>query len=119
MPYAETSFFIAFMNTDDEHHKRAYSLYKQHKNTICTSSITIAELLVGAEKHGLDPETIIGSVFQIADVTGMTNEEAMRAAHCMKENKLKAMDALHCALAGNEIISADKDMEKAGIRRIW
>lgn len=119
MVYAETTFFIGLMNENDEHHKKAKRHYDKYKGDIDTSLLSVAELLVGCEKRALDPEIVAGSVFQIANVSGITLEEAMRAAHYMKEGKLKAIDALHCALAGTEILSADKDMDKTKINRIW
>ena len=36
----------------------------------------------------------------------------------MKMKKLESIDAIHAALAGTEIISFDKDFDKAGIKRI-
>ena len=119
MVYADTNFFIGLMNVTDEHHATAKKLYGRFKSNIDTSVLTIAELLIGCEKHSLDPEKIIGSIFKMANVSGIDLEEAMRAAHYMKHNKLRVIDALHCALAGNEIISADKDMDKTKIVRIW
>ncbi len=119
MPYAETSFFIAFMKPDDGHHEAALRLYKEHRGDIQTSLMAIAELLIGCEKRGTDAEAVVGSVFQIADVAGITLEEALKAAHFMKEEKLKAPDAIHCALAGKEIISSDRDIDRTGIKRIW
>ena len=119
MLYADTGFFISLMDEKNASHKEAEKNYTIYKNNIKTSILTLAELLVGCEKHGQDPETIVGSLFQISDVSGITLEEAMRAAHYMKSKKLKTMDALHCALAGNSIISADKGMNRTGVTRIW
>ena len=120
MVYADTGFFISLMDEKNALHKDAEKNYNNiYKNQINTSILTLAELLVGCEKHGQDPETIVGSLFQISDVAGITLEEAMRAAHYMKAKRMKAIDALHCGLAGNEIISSDKDMNKTGIKRIW
>ena len=119
MVYADTGFFISLMDEKNALHKDAEKNYNIHKNNIDTSLLTLAELLVGCEKHDQDPEAIVGSIFQIAEVSGIKLEEAMRAAHYMKTKKLKAIDALHCALAENEILSPDKDMNKTGIRRTW
>lgn len=117
--YAETNFFIGLMSSSDAGHEKAQKQYEKHKGNIQTSLLTIAELLVGCEKRGTDPEVVVGSIFQIAEISGITLEQSMRAAHYMKENKLSAFDALHCALAGEQIISADIDMDKTGIKRIW
>jgi predicted nucleic acid-binding protein len=119
MVYADTNFFIGLLNQSDAHHEKAKSLHKEYKGNIQTSMITLAEILVGCENHESDPEIIASAVFDVAEVFGITREQAMTAAHLMQEDKLKPMDALHCAIAGKEIISADKDMDRTGIKRIW
>ena len=43
----------------------------------------------------------------------------MLAAYYINEKKLKSIDALHAALAGEQIISADKDFDKIKVKRIW
>ena len=119
MVYADTNFFIGLMNESDEHHANAARLRKRFQSELETSLLTLAELLAGCDKHGLDPENVVGSIFEIAKVSGITLEEAMTAAHYMKNNKLHLTDALHCALAGGGIISADKGLDRVGIKRIW
>ena len=119
MVYADANFFIGLMNSKDALYADAKDIQKKHKNDIQTSLLTIAELLVGCEKYGTDPEEVVGSIFQIAGVSGISLVEAMKAAHYMKELKITAFDAVHCALAGGQIISADKGLEKTGITRIW
>lgn len=119
MVYADTSFFIGLMDESDEHHSEAMRLRKRFQTDIETSVVTITELLKGCEEHGLDAENIINSIFKIAKVSGITLQEAVIAAHYINGKKLKTVDALHCALAGEQIISADKDFDKTGIKRIW
>jgi len=117
--YADTNFFISFLNKDDSLHAEAQRIYTKYKNNLDTSLLTIAELLVGCEKRGLDPEIIVSSVFQIVNVFGITLEQALRASHYMKEKKLSAIDALHASLSNFEIISSDKDFDKVDVNRIW
>ena len=119
MVYADTNFFISFLNKDDSLHLDAQKLYNKYKGNLDTSLLTIAELLDGCEKRGLDPEIIVSSVFQITRVSGITLEEGLRAAHYMKEKKLFAIDALHASLSNFEIISSDKDFDKVDVERIW
>lgn len=118
MVYADTNFFIGLMNESDEHHAAALRLKKRFGLELETSLITIAELLAGCEERGLDPENTISPIFDIAKVSGITLEEAMKAANYMKIKKLQSIDAIHAALAGVEIISFDKDLDKSGIKRI-
>lgn len=107
------------MKSNDASHEDSKKLYEEHRGDIQTSLLAIAELLAGCEKHGVDPKVVVGSIFEIAQVSGITLEEAMRAADYMEEAKLKAFDALHCALAGDQIMSADKGFDKTGIKRVW
>lgn len=119
MAYADTSFFIGLMNESDDHHANAMRLLKRSQADLETSVLTIAELFKGCEDHGLNPENVASAVFKIAKVSGIGLEQAMLAAHYINERKLKTLDALHAALAGEQIISADKDFDKIGIKRIW
>ena len=107
------------MNTDDSLHAEAQKICNKYKGNLDTSLLTIAELLVGCERRDLDPEIIVSSVFQLAHVSGMTLEQALRAAHYMKEKNLSAIDALHASLSNFEIISSDRDFDKIDVNRIW
>jgi predicted nucleic acid-binding protein len=119
MVYADTNFFIALIDPNDALHQIAKKIYNTSKEPIETSLLAIAEIFNGCEKHGMDPEVIAENIFEIAIISGINQEQAITAARYMKNNKLKPMDALHCALAGKEIISADRDIDKIGIKRIW
>ena len=119
MVYADTSFFISLMNQKDSLHSGAQKVYNKHKSNLETSLLTLAELLVGCEKRGLDPEIIVSSIFQLANISGITLEQALRAAHYIKEKHLSAIDALHASLSNFEIISSDKDFDKIDVNRVW
>ena len=119
MVYADTNFFIALIDPNDALHQTAKKIYNTSKKQIETSLLAIAEIFSGCEQHGMDPEVIAENIFEIARISGISREQAITAAHYMKNYKLRPVDALHCALAGREIISADKDMDRIGIKRIW
>ena len=119
MVYADTNFFISLINSDDSLHKEAQKLYNKYKGSLETSLLTIAEMLIGCEKRNLDPEIIVSSIFQLASVSGITLEQALRAAHYINKKHLSAIDALHASLSNFEIISSDKDFDKIDVERIW
>ena len=119
MVYADTSFFISFMNLNDSLHEEAQKIYRKYAGNLDTSLLTIAELLVGCEKRGLNPEIIVASVFQIAHVSGITLEQALRAAHYINKKHMSAVDALHASLSNFAIISSDKDFDRTDVERIW
>ena len=79
MVYADTSFFISLMKQKDSLHSDAQKIFKKHKNNLETSLLTIAELFVGCQKHGLDPENVVSSIFQLARISGISLEQALRA----------------------------------------
>jgi len=119
MPYADTDFFIVLAKKDDHLKKSAENLLSRHRNNLETSSITITESLLVAEKKDIDPDALIGSIFQLSKVEGITLEEAMTASHLVKEKFLNAFDAMHAVLARNkEIISSDEKYEKSGFKTI-
>lgn len=107
------------MNEQDPLHSDALKIYSRHKGILDTSLLTIAELLRGCEKSNSDPEKVVASIFQIASVSGINIEQALRAAHYMNAKHLSAIDALHASLSNFEIISSDKDFNKINIKRIW
>ena len=119
MVYADTSFFISFMNTEDPLHLDAQKIFNKYKGNLDTSLLTIAELFLGCEKRGLDPEKVAASVFQISNVVGIDIEQALRAAHYMKTKHLSAVDSLHASLSNFDIISSDRDFNKINVNRIW
>ena len=109
MPYADLDFFIALTKERDHLKENALKIISSYKGEIGSSLITIAEALLIAKNKKLDPESLIGSIFKLSDVEGITIEEAMTAAHFVKENLLNPFDALHAVLSRNrEIISSDK-----------
>ena len=119
MVYADTSFFISLTNSEDSLHAEAQKLHNKYKGSLETSLLTIAEMLIGCDKRSLDPEIIASSIFRLAVVSGITLEQALRAAHYMKEKNLSAIDALHASLSEFEIISSYKDFDKIDVNRIW
>ena len=108
MCFSDLSFYVPV---------EAIKLQKRFNGNIETSVITIAELLKGCEERGVNGEKIMSSIFKIAAIPDITLQEAIAAANYINEKKLKTLDALHCALAGGEIISFDKDFDKTGIKR--
>ena len=107
------------MNTDDALHEEAQKIYNKYKGNLQTSLLTIVELLAGCEKRKLDPEIVISSIFQLTHISGITLEQALRAAHYIKEKRLSSIDALHASLSNFEIISSDKDFDRIDVDRIW
>jgi|SRR3989344_1870057 len=119
MPYADLDFFIALSKEKDHLKESATKINSSYKGDIVSSVITIAEALLIAKAKKLDPEILVGSIFKLSEVEGITIEEAMTAAHFVKEDLLNPFDSLHAVLSRNkEIISSDKRYGNLGFKTI-
>lgn len=119
MAYADTDFFLAMAKKEDWLKSGAENIYKENKGKIDTSIITLLELFLLSERKGLNPETIVGSVFKSANVERLSITEAMQIAHNIKHENVNVFDAFHSILAGDrEIISSDDIYDKLGQKRI-
>ena len=117
MPYADSDFFLALLKDDDWLRKRSMNLSEKYKGSIWTSEYAIIEILLICKKFNLDPENVVASILQIADVDN--KDSLLAVAHLMKKYKMSVFDALHAVASGNdEIISSDKIYDKIGLRRI-
>jgi len=119
MPYADTDFFLAMAKKEDWLKSGAEKIYTENKGKIDTSIITLLELFLLSERKGLDPESIVGSVFKVANVERLSITEAMQIAHNIKHEGINVFDAFHAALAADrEIISSDSVYDRLGKTRI-
>lgn len=119
MVYADTDFFLAMAKKDDWLKSGAEALYEQHKGKIETSIATVIELAHVCKNRRLDPAIMLGSLFQIATVDGMTIEEGMQAVHYIKDEGVAVFDAFHAVLSRNRpVISSDSVYERLGVTRM-
>lgn len=119
MKYADTDFFLALMKKDDWLQEKATQIKEENEGKITTSIVTILECLIIGKKYGLDPETIVGSIFSMAKVTGITPSQAMKIAHNIKHENINVFDSFHAELARDKpIISSDQDYKELGLERI-
>lgn len=119
MIYADTDFFLALLKESDWLKQKAVRIYNQHKSDIFTSNITIVELLLLAKRFNIDSERLLVSVFQLVRVVGISKNDALAVAHCIKKYNLNVFDAFHSVLCGNSpIISSDKVYDKIFDNRI-
>lgn len=116
--YADTDFFLAIAKKEDWLKTNAQKLYNKHRGNIHTNILALVEMALISEKKNLDFEKIISSIFDIADVEGITIEEGMEIAHLIN-NKIGVFDAFHAVLSrGLPIVSSDHVYDKIGKERI-
>lgn len=119
MIYAETDFLLAIIKNTDWLKVSAQKIYNENKSSITTSVATIIEIAHVSERLSLDIEDAIGSIFKMANVEGISLEEAMEAAHLIKEEKVSVFDAFHAVLSrGRPIASSEHIYDKIGKQRI-
>ena len=119
MIYAESDFLLALIKSSDWLKSNAEKTYNEHKDNIITSNATIIEVALVCERLNLNVEDAIGSIFSMAEVEGITKEEAMEAAYLIKNENVSVFDAFHAALSrGRPIASSEHIYDKIGKPRI-
>ena len=118
MPYADSNFFLALLKKSDWLNPNAEKLLKKHKNNIWTSGWTIIEIFMLSEKFGLDPESVVTSIKEMARIEGGSSL-LLSVAYLMKEKYMNTFDALHAISCGKDrIISSDGKFDEIGLKRI-
>ena len=120
MVYADTDFFLALLKEKDWLQKSAIGLLEKYKGQLWTSPAALMELLLLSKRHEIDPEKLLTSGLEIAELRGGEPWAFLAAAHYMKERGIGAFDALHAAFCGkdSEMISSDSVFDKLGLKRI-
>lgn len=118
--YADTDFILAIAKKEDWLKTNARKIYNENKGDIETSIATVIEAALVANRKGItDFESLFGSIFEIANVEGVTKEECMEVAHLIQNEKLNIFDAFHAVLSrGKPIASSEHIYDKIGKQRI-
>ena len=115
MAYADIAFFVALAKESDHLKGPAQTALERHGRDLTTSVVTVLEALLIAERKGIDPELLVGSIFKLTRVDGITPEEALLAARLVKNRTLNAFDAMHGVLSrGDPILTSDRRIGVAG-----
>ncbi|HUY70401.1 MAG TPA: PIN domain-containing protein [Candidatus Baltobacteraceae bacterium] len=107
MVYADSDFFIALLMPNDRHRVWARAAYGKHKGDITTSLATVMELLLIAERFNMTAQALMAGVLVAARLTGVEENDVLRAAYLIDNYKVGIFDAFHAALCGGKIISTD------------
>lgn len=119
MPYADSNFFLALLKKDDWLKGKAEKLLNEHRGDIWTSQWTVVELLLIAERFGIDTERLVADIFEMASVKDANSEDMVAVAHLMKKYKVNVFDSLHAVFCRNDkIISSDAIFDSLGLERI-
>lgn len=119
--YADTDFFLALLKKKDWLKKNAERIYKNHKNEMWTSWLTLNELMLISYREGKDPTEIVEKASRLIEVREpiISIEGYLSACYLMKKYNMTPFDALHAVYCGKDtIISSDKKYDETGLKRI-
>ena len=99
MIYADTDFFVAMIKKDDWLKSGAQEILAENRGNITTSITTLIEVALISNRLGLDIENVIGSIFDLSAVEGISLKEAMEVAYLIKYEGVNIFDAFHATLS--------------------
>ena len=119
--YADTDFFLALLKKNDWLKKNSEQIYKNHKNELWTSGLTLNELILISYREGKDPTEIVEKASRLMEIREPTIgiEGYLSTCYLMKKYNMSPFDALHAVYCGNDaIVSSDKKYDAIGLKRI-
>lgn len=116
--YADTDLFLALTKKNDWLKSAAQKALRDHKGEVTTSIAVVIELALVAKREGYPVTELLTSIFAIADVRGISMQEAIVAGRYI-DSGFTVFDSFHAALAGDlMILSSDKAYVRMGKRTI-
>jgi len=106
----------ALLKGDDWLTERAEELYAEHRDDLEVSLTTFVELFLIEEQFPFDREQAAISILEMTDAD--VDEQIVFQASEYIDDGLNVFDAFHAALAGDRILSSDKEFDDIGIERI-
>lgn len=105
--YAETDFLLALVKGTDWLGEAAETVYREHRDDLWTSPITLIELLLVAYREDRDAERVVANAVALVDVRGDV-ETVVAAATYVEDHGFTPFDALHLVESdGDTIVSSD------------
>jgi bifunctional ADP-heptose synthase (sugar kinase/adenylyltransferase) len=106
--YAETDFLLALIKDEDWLGEAAEAVYRDHRETLWTSQLTLIELLMVAYRENRDTERVVANATELVDVRGDV-ETVVAAATYVEDHGFTPFDALHLVESGGDtIVSSDE-----------
>ncbi len=105
--YAETDFLLALIKDEDWLGNAAEAVYREHRDELWTSQLTLIELLLVAYRENRDAERVITNAATLVEVRGDV-ETVITAATYVEDHGFTPLDALHLVESdGDTIVSSD------------
>lgn len=116
MTYADVDFWLALLKDDDWLADRAVSFYDEFEGELEVSLTTFIALYLIEDRFSFDREKATISILEMAD--GDVDGDAIFQASEYIDDGLNVFDAFHAAIAGDTIISSDREFDGVPITRI-
>jgi predicted nucleic acid-binding protein len=105
--YAETDFLLALIKDEDWLGEPAERVYREHREELWTSRLTLIELLLVAYREDRDTERVVANAADLVTVRRDV-ESVLAAATYVEDHGFTPFDALHLVAAdGDTIVSSD------------
>lgn len=116
MTYADVDFWLALLKGDDWLADRAETFYEAFDGELEVSLVTFIELYLIEERFAFDREQASISILEMAQ-SDVNDDVIFQASEYIDEG-LNVFDAFHAAIAGDTIISSDKQFDEIAIARL-
>ncbi|WP_440771269.1 PIN domain-containing protein [Natronorubrum sp. DTA28] len=109
--YAETDFLLALIKDDDWLGDAAETVYRDRRDELWTSQLTLIELLLVAYREDRDTERVVTNAATLVEVRGDV-DTVVAAATYVEDHGFTPFDALHLVEShGDTIVSSDDTYE--------
>lgn len=105
--YVETNFLLALIKDEDWLGAAAEEVYREHRDELWTSKLTLVELLLVAYREDRDAERVVANATRLVEVRGDV-DTVVAAAAFVEDHGFTPFDALHLVESdGDTIVSSD------------
>lgn len=114
MIYADTDFLLALIKEEDWLSDKAEKVYRERKDEIWTSEVTMMELMMVSYRNDRNVLKTVAEAGRLIEVREDYDSVKKAAIH-VTEDGLTPLDAMHLAKSGSSnILSSDKDFDEFG-----
>jgi len=114
--YVATDFLLALIKDEDWLGAAAEEVYREHRDELWTSKLTLVELLLVAYREDRDAERVVANATRLVEVRG-DEDAVVAAAAFVEDHGFTPFDALHLVESdGDTIVSSDSTYDEFASR---
>ena len=106
--YAETDFLLALIKDEDWLGEAAETVYREHRDELWTSQLTLVELLLVAYREDRDTERVVTNAARLVEVRGDV-DTVVAAATYVEDHGFTPFDALHLVASDGDVVVSSDD----------